>query len=172
MSKKTWTYIFGILLILFGVVFLISPKDTFATIVLIAGIILIVYASVGIITAIASKNPYASYTIGGSILGLIFGIILVNNTDAAVKVVPVVLGIWLFISGLTSLIFTTKVTKDTKSLIGPITRIILGVIAFALPIIPVVGAGIFLGIVLILSGISTITNEKNEEVIYKVKVKK
>ena len=38
--------------------------------------------------------------------------------------------------------------------------------------IPVVATGVFIGIVLILSGISTITNEKNDEVIYKVKVKK
>lgn len=172
MSKKAWTYIFGALLILFGIVFLVSPQGTFASIVLVAGIILIVYAAIGIISAIVSQNPLASYTIGGSVLGLIFGIILVTNTEAAVKVVPIVLGIWLFISGLSSLIFTTKVTKETKALVGPITRIILGVIAFALPVIPVVGAGIFLGIVLILSGISTITNEKNDEVIYKVKVKK
>ena len=168
MSKKAWTYIFGALLILFGIVFLVSPQGTFASIVLVAGIILIVYAAIGIISAIVSQNPLASYTIGGSVLGLIFGIILVTNTEAAVKVVPIVLGI----SGLSSLIFTTKVTKETKALVGPITRIILGVIAFALPVIPVVGAGIFLGIVLILSGISTITNEKNDEVIYKVKVKK
>ncbi len=172
MSKKVWTYIFGILLILFGAVFIISPKGAFSSIVLAGGIILIVYAIIGIISAIASKNPYASMTIGSSVLALLFGIILVNNTDGAIKVVPVILGIWLFISGLTSLIFTTKVSHDTKALIGPITRIVLGVIAFVLPIIPVVATGVFIGIVLILSGISTITNEKNDEVIYKVKVKK
>lgn len=172
MSKKTWNYVLGALLILFGIIFLISPAGTFETIVLVGGIILIVYAVIGIITAIISKNPYASSTVGTSAFSLIFGIILVANTDTAIKVIPVLLGIWLFVSGLSSLILTTKISKDTKALVGPITRLILGAITLALPIIPVVAVGIFLGIVLILSGISTITNQKSEEIIYKVKVKK
>lgn len=172
MSKKTWNYIFGALLIIFGIIFIISPQGTFQTIVLAGGIILITYAIVSLLGAIISKNPYASYSIGSSIIGLIFGIILVNNTEGAVKLIPILLGIWLFITGLSTLIFTLKVTKDTKSLISPITKTVLGLIAFALPVIPVVATGVFIGIILILSGVTSITNTKSEEVIYKVKVKK
>ena len=170
MSKKIWTIIFGILLMLFGITFIMSPDKAFGSIVI--GIILIDYASIGIISAILSKNPYASFTIGSSILSLIFGIILVSNADGTVKIITIILGIWLFISGLSSLVFTTKITKDMKALVGPITRIILGVISFAIPIISTTFVGVFLGVILILSGISTIVNEKNEETIYKVKVKK
>lgn len=172
MSKKIWTIIFGILLMLFGITFIMSPDKAFGSIVLVIGIILIVYASIGIISAILSKNPYASFTIGSSILSLIFGIILVSNADGTVKIITIILGIWLFISGLSKLVFTTKITKDMKALVGPITRIILGVISFAIPIISTTFVGVFLGVILILSGISTIVNEKNEETIYKVKVKK
>ena len=50
--------------------------------------------------------------------------------------------------------------------------IILGIICFSIPIIPITFVGIVIGIMLILSGISTITNYKTDEVIYKVKVKK
>lgn len=127
---------------------------------------------IGIISAIISKNPYASYSIGSSIISLIFGIILTTNTEGAVKLIPVLLGIWLLISGLSSLIFALKVTKDNKALVTPVTKVILGIIAFALPAIPVIATGIFIGIILILSGITTLTNKNDEEVIYKVKVKK
>lgn len=172
MSKKNWNYVFGVLLILFGIVFIISPQGTFETIVLTAGIILIVYSILRIIGIIVSKNPLASYSIGSSVISLIFGIIIASNTENAVKVIPMLLGLWLFITGLSTLIFAIKVTKDTKSLISPITRTILGVISFTLPVIHIVTIGLFIGIILILSGINTITNTKNEEVIYKVKVKK
>lgn len=172
MSKKTWNYIFGSLLILFGVIFIISPQGTFETIVLTAGIILITYSVLRIISVITSKDPLASYSIGSPIISLVFGIIIASNTESAVKFIPMLLGIWLFITGLSTLIFTIKATKDTKSLISPITRTILGLISFALPVIHIVTVGLFIGIILILSGINTITNIKNEEVIYKVKVKK
>lgn len=172
MNKKVWNYILGSILILFGIIFLISPAGTFENIVLIGGIVLIVYGVVGIITAITSSNPLASKTVGSSAFSLIFGIILASNTNIAIKIIPVLLGIWLFVTGLSNLVLITKVTKDTKSLVGPITRIILGTFAFAMPIVPVVALGIFLGVVLILSGISTMINQKNDEVVYKVKVKK
>lgn len=172
MSKKICTIIFGILLMLFGTTFIVSSDKAFGSIVLVIGIILIVYASIGIVSAILSKNPYASFTIGSSILLLIFGIILVSNADGTVKIITIILGIWLFISGLSSLIFTAKITKDMKALVGPITRIILGVISFVIPSISTSFVGAFLGVILILSGISTIVNVKNEETIYKVKVKK
>lgn len=172
MSKKTWNYIFGAILILFGIIFIISPQGTFETIVLAGGIILIMYAVIGIITAIISKNPYVSYSIGNFIIGLIFGIILITNTEGAVKLIPILLGIWLFITGLSTLIFTLKVTKDLKTLVTPITKTVLGIIAFALPVIPVIATGIFIGIILVLAGVTTIVNNKTEEVVYKVKVKK
>lgn len=172
MNKKTWNYILGILLILFGIIFVISPKGTFETIVLAGGIILITYAIVGIIIAIKSTNPYASYSIGSSILALIFGIVLATNTEGAIKLIPILLGIWLFITGLSTLIFTLKITKDKKNLISPITKIVLGLLSFTLPIVPVVATGIFIGIVLILAGTTTIANNKTEEIVYKVKVKK
>ena len=92
MGKKTWNYIFGALLIIFGIIFIISPQGTFQSIVLAGGIILITYAIVSLLGAIISKNPYASYSIGSSIIGLIFGIILVNNTEGAVKLIPILLG--------------------------------------------------------------------------------
>ena len=172
MNKRKWAYILGLLLIAFGIVLIVSPEGVFETIVLIAGIVLIVYASFGIIVSIVNKNPTSSYLIGSSIIGLVFGIILVTNTESATKVIPILLGIWLFLSGLTTTLFMLKSGKTIKQLINPLAKTILGLICFITPIIPITIAGIFIGVVLILSGITTMTNIKNDEVVYKVKVKK
>ncbi len=172
MNKKVSSYIFGALLIVFGLIFILSPESAFETIVLIAGISLIVYGGLKILLALKSDNPYASYTVAGSIFSIIFGIILIGNQDAAIRVIPILLGIWLLISGITTLLFLLKTNSDRKLIIRPVLKIIVGAIAFLLPVIPIIATGIVLGVILILSGITTIMNIKDEEVIYKVKVKK
>lgn len=172
MNKKVSSYIFGALLIVFGLIFILSPESAFETIVLIAGISLIVYGGLKILLALKSDNPYASYTVAGSIFSIIFGIILIGNQNAAIKVIPILLGIWLLISGITTLLFLLKTNSDRKLIIRPVLKIIVGAIAFLLPVIPIIATGIVLGVILILSGITTIMNIKDEEVVYKVKVKK
>lgn len=172
MNKKVSSYIFGALLIVFGLIFILSPESAFETIVLIAGISLIVYGGLKILLALKSDNPYASYTVAGSIFSIIFGIILIGNQDAAIRVIPILLGIWLLISGITTLLFLLKTNSDRKLIIRPVLKIIVGAIAFLLPVIPIIATGIVLGVILILSGITTIMNIKDEEVVYKVKVKK
>ena len=171
MDKKA-TYVFGALLIALGVIFILSPKEVFESIVLFGGIGIIVFCVIGIIYTFFFFFSASSYLLGSFILGLIFGIILVANTDSAIKVVPVLLGIWLFITGLSTTLYMSKMNTKLVDMAVPITRLLLGLICFIAPVIPISIVGIYIGIVLVLSGINTITNVKNEEVVYKVKVKK
>lgn len=171
MNNRKLTYLLGGLLIAFGVIFIMSPKGVFESIVLFAGIAIIVFSVLGILISFFG-NESTSYFIGSSVLGLVFGIILVSNTDSAVKTIPVLLGLWLFISGLSTTILMTKTNSNLIAMTTPITRMILGLICFVTPVVPISIAGIFIGVVLVLSGINTITNVKNEEVVYKVKIKK
>ena len=172
MNNKKLTYVFGGLLIALGIIFIMSPKSVFESIVLFGGITIIAFSVLGILISFFGKDAGSSYFIGSSVLGLIFGIILVSNTDSAVKTIPVLLGLWLFISGLSTTIYMSKMGSSLVSMTSPITRMILGLICFVAPVIPISIVGIFIGVVLVLSGVNTITNVKNEEIVYKVKVKK
>lgn len=171
MSNKRLSYVLGALFIAFGVLFILSPSGVFESIVVFAGAALIIFSVFGVVSSLFGKS-ISSYYLGSSLLGLIFGILLVTNTSSAVKIIPVLLGIYLFISGLTTTLMMSKVGSSLTSMVSPITRLILGLICFSFPIIPISIFGVFIGIVFILSGINTITNTKSEEVVYKVKVKK
>ncbi len=172
MNNKKLTYVFGALLIALGVIFILSPKGVFESIVLFGGIAIIAFSVLGVLVSILGKDASSSYFLGSSILGLIFGFILVSNTSSAVNVIPILLGIWLFISGLSTTVLMSKAGSDLTAMTTPITRMILGLICFSAPVIPISIVGIFIGVVLVLSGINTIVNVKSEEVVYKVKVKK
>ncbi|MBQ6546897.1 MAG: DUF308 domain-containing protein [Bacilli bacterium] len=172
MDNKKLSYVFGALLIAFGVIFIMSPKDVFESIVLFGGIAVIAFSVIGILTSIFGKDTGSSYFLGSSILGLILGIVLISNKASAVNIIPIFLGIWLFVSGFSTTVFMSKAGSSLTSMTAPITRMILGLICFSSPIIPISIAGIFIGIVLVCSGINIITNVKNEDIIYKVKIKK
>lgn len=172
MKNKTVTYIIGIFLIAAGILFIISPKEIFKIIVSVGAIGIIGVSIVGVLLSIFGKKISSTYFLGSSILGIILGIVLITSTNVTIKVIPVLLGIWLFITGLTRIVYMSKLKQNLKKEIGSIARIILGLICFLVPIVPISIAGIYIGIVLVLSGINTITNIKNEEVIYKVKIKK
>lgn len=171
MNKKM-SYVFGGVLIALGVLFIISPKGVFESIVLFASVAIIVISVVMMLYSFIGKDASSSYFLGSSILGLIFGLILFSNTDSAVKTIPVLLGIWLFISGISTIIYMSKLGTSLTGMTVPITRAILGLICFLAPVIPISIVGIYIGVILVLSGVNTITNVKNEEVVYKVKIKK
>ena len=171
MSNNKITNLFGIILIIVGFIFIISPKGVFESIVFVVGITIIAYSAFAILISIFGNN-YSSYFITSSIIGLIFGIILISNTDGAVKIIPILLGLWLFISGLSTTLLMYKSGTKLSLMTSPITRIILGLICFMTPVIPITFFGIFIGVILVLSGINTVTNSKNEEIVYKVRVKK
>ncbi len=170
MSNNKISNVLGALLIAIGVIFIISPKGTFESIFLFVGIFIIAISTMFLIFSIVNKESM-NYYLGASIFGLLMGIMLTSNTDFAVKFVPVFFGLWLFISGLTTIIMNKDVS-NLKKLVSPITRIVLGIICFGTPIIPISIFGIFIGIVLVLSGINIITNANNSTTVYKVKVKK
>ena len=82
------------------------------------------------------------------------------------------MGLWLFISGLSTTLLMYKSGSRLSLMTSPITRMILGLICFMTPVIPIAFVGIFIGVLLMLSGVNVITNFKNEEIVYKVRVKK
>ena len=172
MNKKSYGIVLGILLILFGIVFLISPTSVFQSIVFAGALVLITFSIIGIIFSLSTKQQLSSSLLISFIVGLVIGAVLLINTEHVIKIFPIFLGIWLFITGLSTLLIMLKNGLAVLSVIYPIGRIILGIICFSIPIIPITFVGIVIGIMLILSGISTITNYKTDEVIYKVKVKK
>lgn len=172
MNKKIFTYILGALLIAFGILFVVSPSGTFETIVIVFGAVIILFSVIKMFGILKSNNPFASFSITGSIIGIVFGFILIVNKEAFVKLIPILLGIWLLLSGISTLLFLLKSNSNRGLIVRPIFKIIIGVMCLCLPIIPVVMTGILIGSALILSGGATFINVKDEEVVYKVKIKK
>lgn len=174
MKEKIWDYILSVILIVFGFIFIFYAQDAFDTIVLIAGIVVAAFSSLKLIISLKSNNVLSSLSVMSSLIGIIFGFILIGNTEKSVETITVLIGTWFLIGGISSLLVLVKSNVDKHEFYKPIFKIIIGTISFLAPVLITKAAGYVIGIILILSGIANFLNynPKNEKVVYKVKVKK
>ena len=172
MKEKFWNYILGAILIVFGLIFIVYAESAFGTIVLIAGIVIIAFSVSRLIISLKSNELLSNLSIMPSILGIIFGLVLIGNTKKSVETVTLLIGIWLLIGGISKLLILIKSATNRKELYKPIFKIIIGAIAFIAPVLITEAIGYVIGIILILSGIATFIDKEEEKIVYKVKVKK
>lgn len=172
MKENNMNVLLGIIVIIFGLIILLAPESVFASLVMIAGVLVIIFGLMRVLGAMRDDSESKSYSITSALLSILFGIILIIYRDTTIKVLAELVGIWFLISGVSSLLFMLKSNLKGKILIRPITKIVIGLVSVFIPIIPVTFAGIIVGIILILAGVSIITTKKEEKTIYKVKVKK
>ncbi len=164
--------ILGIIFILFGLLFIFAPQSIFELIVLISGVIVLILSISKILISLKEKNELSSYGIVTGIFGIIIGIILIIFKQKTVLTVAELVGVYLLISGISSLLFMLRVNMSSNMFIKPIIKIVIGIISFTMPFVPTMWAGILIGIILVLTGVTIINTKKEEEVIYKVRVKK
>ena len=164
--------ILGIIFILFGFIFIFVPESVFETVVMVSGIVLVAFSLLKLGATIKTDSPLKAYGITTSIIGILFGTILIIYKVATIKLIAILIGIWFFLSGLSSLLLMLKANNKGAILIKPIIKIAIGVIALLVPAIPIMAAGITIGIILIFAGVSILSTKKEDEVVYKVKVKK
>lgn len=96
--RHWWLYMLcGILCMVAGIAVFIFPMESYMTMGLLFGILMLLVGAAQLIVASASGNYLAmrGYVIVGGILDLIMGIILCINPAVSLVLMPVLLGIWM-----------------------------------------------------------------------------
>lgn len=96
--RHWWLYMLcGILCMVAGIAVFIFPMESYMTMGLLFGILMLLVGAAQLIVASASGNYLAmrGYVIVGGILDLLMGIILCINPAVSLVLMPVLLGIWM-----------------------------------------------------------------------------
>lgn len=173
--SKFWTYVIGILCVIGGILLILNPYQSMSSLVFYVGLTMLITGIIRIVASIFIK----SYFIPGSgflsgVWNILFGIILMSDSEDALEVISLFLGLWFLVSAISNIISIIRYRKiyvDYLFLAKAILKLILGILVFVTPIVPAVLTGTVLGIVLIVIGVITIVTYKDDENIYKVKVK-
>ena len=124
--------IFSLIFIVTGVFLLIKPETAINVVCYVLGIILVLWGVVSIIQFFSDKNSsnYLSMSfIFGSFV-FIFGIIILIKPTIVASIVPLLLGVWMVINGVTKLSYALSIYKETKnvlSILGSIFIIVFGI---------------------------------------------
>ncbi len=173
MKKRIIKYIIGLVFIVGGVMLLIKPNSGINTIISYIGAVLFATGILKILYAIFNKVYVKDNSLFSGIINIVFGIILLFNSEGTTKFISVLLATWLILNSVSSLFVLLNLKNVSARLLGMnVVKLLLGIMILTTPVITWVFTGIFVGIILIFIGVYIIASYKEEKSVYKVKVKK
>lgn len=136
--------IFSILFLIVGILLLCRPGDALNIVSYSLGGMLIIWGVIQMIQFFVKKNSQNYFDIS-FVVGIfvsIFGVIILLKPRIISDIIPLMLGIWMIINGVTKLAFSLTINKKSKSLSTIIIAIAIVVVGLLLVINPFAGAAI------------------------------
>ncbi len=131
--------IFSIILFIVGLFLLIKPETTLYAISYIIGILLILWGIVPVISFLTDKErkSYLEFDFICGVFALIFGLIIIINPDMIGSIIPLLIGIWMVINGVTKLEYSINLKKyevnSNNSIIISLIILICGIVLIINP---------------------------------------
>ena len=134
--------IFSLLFIFTGIFLLLKPETAINIVCYVLGVILVLWGVVSIIQFFSDKNStnYLSISFIFGAFVFIFGIIILIKPSIIASIVPLLLGVWMVINGVTKLSYSLSLYKTNKNIISVIGSILIIVFGVTLIFNPFEGA--------------------------------
>ena len=150
--------VFALLFIFTGIFLLLKPETAINIVCYVLGIILVLWGVVSIIQFFSDKssNNYLSLNFIFGAFVFIFGIIILIKPTIIASIVPLLLGVWMVINGVTKLSYSLliyKINKNILSIIGSILIVVFGIMLIFNPFEGAKGIVQIIGIALIVYSI-------------------
>ena len=150
-----WVFVLlGVLSLVAGVILVIKPSHSLATLAVVFGIFLLLDGIVELISSFRREEGRALAAILG-VLGVVVGIILIRHPTHAVNAIGLVIGIWLVAAGVVRLVraFVEGVRPLLRAAIAAL-EIVAGVVVVSNPHIGYATLAVLIGIWLILNALA------------------
>jgi len=155
LSRAWWLLLLvGLMCAVAGVIVLVQPDISLATLAVVAGIFLLIDGIYDVVVALAEGGDSRGMLALVGVLSAIVGIILVRHPFGTVVAIALLVGIWLVCIGVVRLIRAFALVEHRGwNLLVAFVEIVAGVVIVAIPDIGVATLAIFVGIAFILRGI-------------------
>jgi uncharacterized membrane protein HdeD (DUF308 family) len=147
----------GVLSVIAGIVVLVQPDISLATLAVITGIFLLITGVFAVVTALATPPGLRGAIVLGGIVSMIAGMMLVRHPIEGVVAVALVLGIWLVVFGV--LRFMAALDSSERrgwNFFVAAVETIAGIVIVGAPGIGVGTLAVLVSIVFVLRGIGMI----------------
>ena len=147
----------GLLSVAAGIILVLKPSNSLATLAVIFGIFLLIDGIGDLITSFghAVENRALAAIVG--VLGIVIGIALIRHPFTGVAAIGLLIGIWMVAAGVVRLVRTLVVgRRPVLGVLVALLEVIVGIVIVSDPHIGYATLAVLVGIWLILSGIGTI----------------
>lgn len=125
--------VFSLIFILTGIFLLLRPETAINIICYVLGVLLLLSGVVSIVQFFSDKTSdnYLSFSFIFGAFVFIFGLIILIKPAIVASIIPLLLGVWMLINGVTKLSYSLTINKfnnSTVSIIGSILIIVLGIL--------------------------------------------
>lgn len=134
--------IFSILFILIGAFLLARPEDAIHLVSYALGIILALWGIISIVQFFTDRESqnYLEFSFILGVFMFIFGIIIIVKPNTIASIIPLLLGIWMLINGVTKLSYALTLNKNKNAASSIIISILIIVLGILLVFNPFAGA--------------------------------
>jgi len=155
LSRAWWLLlVLGLMCLAAGVVVLVQPDISLATLAVIAGIFLLVDGIYDVIVAIAERGEGRGLVAMIGVLSAIAGIILIRHPFGSVVALALLVGIWLVCIGVVRLVRAFEVPAGRGwNVFVALIEIVAGIVIVAVPDIGVATLALLVGIAFVLRGV-------------------
>jgi uncharacterized membrane protein HdeD (DUF308 family) len=145
----------GILSVIAGVVVILKPSNSLATIAVVVGIFAVIDGIIALVRAISGSSAGRGFLVLIGIVSLVIGVVLIRHPSKSVSAIALVIGIWLIAMGAIRLVVAFEASGGRGWLLFvAIVELIAGIVIVAEPHIGVTALAVILGIGLILNGLA------------------
>jgi uncharacterized membrane protein HdeD (DUF308 family) len=152
-GRSWWVILlFGILSTLFGVMALVNPVATAASLTWAIGVLAVAEGAVGLVGAF-NKDAGVSrgWMVFYALVSLVFGGMAIANPVSMAASIVMVAAVWFIVSGVLRIVFAVRVRKEIDHewmlILGGVLGVVLGGLMLAAPV-----AGLIVGVVWIGAG--------------------
>lgn len=145
----------GLLSVIAGIIVLIKPEDSLATIAVVIGIFVLVDSIVALLSALSRSTESRGLAALVGVLGLVVGVLLIRHPIHGVVAIALFVGIWLIAMGAIRLVLAFDIAghRGWRLLVAAV-EIIAGIAIVSSPTIGLATLALLIGISLIANGTS------------------
>ncbi len=149
------TVVIGILSVVAGVIVLIKPSNSLATIAVVIGVFAVIDGIISIVRAITGDTASRGLSVLIGVISLIIGLFLIRHPVHGVTAVAILVGIWMIAMGAVRLVlvFDAEGNRGWRLLVAAV-ELIAGIVIVASPGIGLTTLAILVGITLIANGVA------------------
>lgn len=144
----------GLVFMLLGVYMISSPSQSYMALSLLFGVIVLVTGIAELAHALTNRHSRRwKWRLLLGIIDLALGLILVFNINLSMAVLPLLIGIWLFLTGVSLLTFATLIRRPFWLILGGVLTTLLSFLVMFVPNFGAVTIVMWTAIAFIIAGI-------------------